>query len=81
MLLPIPGKYGKRSSLLNTSKSLSKEFTLTSLPNDTKESSKSSIIILMGFSQTPRIFTTFFELVRRNNKASLVNLMSVNAVS
>ena len=28
----------------------------------------------MGFSQTPRIFTTFFELIRPNNKASLVNI-------
>ena len=29
----------------------------------------------MGFSQTPRIFTTFFELIHRNNKASLVNML------
>ena len=81
MLLPIPGKYGNRFSLLNTSKSLSKEFTLMFLPNGTKENSKCSIIILMGFSQIPRIFTTFFELICRNNKASLVNVTSVNAVS
>ena len=74
MLLPIPGKYGSRFSLLKTSKSFSKEFTLTSLPNGTKENSKYSIIILMGFSQPPRIFT-FFELIRRNNKASLVNML------
>ena len=75
MLLSIPGKYGNRFSLLNTSKILSKEFTLTSLPNGTKENSKCSIIILMGFSQTPRISTTFFELLRRNNKASLINML------
>ena len=75
MLLPIPGKYGSRFSLSNTSKSLSKEFTLISLPNGTKENSKCCIMILMGFSQTPRIFTTFFELIRRNNKASLVNML------
>ena len=36
MLLPIPGKYGNRFSLSNTSKSLPKEFTLISLPNGTK---------------------------------------------
>ena len=29
----------------------------------------------MGFSQTPRIFTTLFELIRRNNKASLANML------
>ena len=53
----------------------SKKFTLISLANGTKENSKCSIIILMGFSQTPRIFKTFFELIRRNNKASLVNML------
>ena len=37
MLLPIPGKYGNRFSLSNTSKNLSKEFTLISLPNGTKD--------------------------------------------
>ena len=36
-LLPIPGKYGNRFSLSNTSKSLSKELTLISLPKDTKK--------------------------------------------
>ena len=74
MLFLIPGKYGNRFSLSNTSKSLSEEFTSTSLPNGTEEISKCSIIILMGFSQTPRMFT-FFELIRRNNKASLVNML------
>ena len=53
----------------------SKKFNLISLGNGTKENSKCSIIILMGFSQTPRIFKTFFELIRRNNKASLVNML------
>ena len=74
MLFPIPGKYGNRFSLSNTSDSLSEEFTSTSLPNGTKEISKCSIIILMGFSQPPRMFT-FFELIHRNNKASLVNML------
>ena len=77
MLLPIPGKHGNRFSISNTSKSLSKEFTLISLPNGTKENSKCSIIILMGFSQTPRIFTTVFQLIRPNNKASLVNIFAI----
>ena len=77
MFLPIPGKYDNRFSLSNTSKSLSKEFTLISLPNGTKESSKCSIIILMRFSQTPRMFTTFFEFIRHNNKASLVKMLVI----
>ena len=29
----------------------------------------------MGFPQTPKVFTTFFELIRRNNKASLINML------
>ena len=61
MLLPIPEKYDNRFSLSSTSKSLSKEFNLISPPpNGTRENSKRSIIILIGFPQTPRIFTTIF---------------------
>ena len=75
MMLPIPGKNGSRLPLSNTPKSFSKEFTLISLPNSTKENSKCSIIILMGFSQTPKIFTTLFELIRRNSKAPLVDML------
>ena len=37
MLLPIPGKYGKRFLLSNTPESLSKEFSLTPLLNGTKD--------------------------------------------
>ena len=52
MLLPIPGKYGNTFSLSNTSKSLSKEFTLISLPNGTRD----------------KMFAIFLELIRRSNK-------------
>ena len=31
--------------------------------------------IVMAFSQTPRIFTTFVKLIRGSNKASLVNML------
>ena len=75
MLLTIPRNYGNRFSLSNTSKSLPNEFTLISLPSGTKGNSKCSIIILMGFSHTPRIFATFFELIRHNDKAALVNML------
>ena len=37
------------------------------------QNTKVSIMILMGFSQTPRILTTFLELIGRSNKAPLVN--------
>ena len=48
-----------------------------SLPNDAKENSKCSIMILIGVSHTPRIFTTFLELNRHNNKASLINMSHI----
>ena len=74
MLLPIPARYSN-SSLSNTSKSLSKEFTflLYISTKCIKENSKCSMMILMGVSQTAWIFTTFPELIFGNNKASLVN--------
>ena len=56
-------------SLPNTSKSLAKKFTLISLYQIIQKT-KCSMMILMGFSETPRI-CTFPELIRLNNKASL----------
>ena len=73
MLLPIPGKYFNNFHYQTHLKICLKN--LISLPNGTKENSNCSIVILMGFSQTPRIFTTFFKLIHRNNKASLVNIL------